>query len=230
MWALWNVLKIQLGKNTTTLAKNILKCLNERDHVIKNPTVFAALFLDPRYKNVLIPAEQQVAKCELFALHNKLQKKVSNGCPQEREIDELEMLLMTADINANDVEATDSEDGADHNANTPIHVEFDRFKRLKRIDKEVPVLSFWKSNKEIFPNLYVLAKVLFGVPNGQTSVERGFSSLDFIYDRRRCNLDPDVLNDILIVRLNESVFDTLDDSEWDEILGTQTPNEANPQI
>lgn len=60
--------------------------------------------------------------------------------------------------------------------------------------------------------------MLFGVPNGQTSVERAFSSLDFIYDRRRCNLSADNLNNILMIRLNPTVLDDLSNNDWDEIL------------
>ncbi|XP_055308204.1 uncharacterized protein LOC129572287 [Sitodiplosis mosellana] len=223
MWALWNMLQIQLRRNTTPLAKNILKCLDEREHVIKNPSVFAAIFLDPRYKSILNQGEQQVALCELIALHSKLQKKKPNDQQNDREMDELEVLLMAADLDAD--EGDENQEMDPSASDSPIQDEIQRFKKVRRIDREVEILAYWKNNKGKFPLLYELAKVLFAVPNGQTSVERGFSSLDFIYDRRRCNLSPDILNDILIIRLNSSLLEELDDVDWDEILAKQIPNE-----
>lgn len=57
--------------------------------------------------------------------------------------------------------------------------------------------------------------------NGQTSVERAFSSLNFIYDPRRCKLDTDILNNILIVRLNPTLLDELTSLDWDGIIQKQ---------
>lgn len=147
-----------------------------------------------------------------------MEKNVSN----EPEIDELELMLMAAELNCEE----DLDDGAENNSDvTKIQKELERFKRLKRLDKGASVLNFWKTNKNNFPLLYELAQVFFSVANGQTSVERGFSSLDFIFDRRRCNLNADTLNDILMIRLNSSVLDKLNDSDWDKILETQVEHE-----
>lgn len=215
MWAAWNLLLLQLEKNSSALAQNIRKSLIDREHVIKNPTMFAALFLDPRYKSVLKQPEQQVAICELLSLHNKIERKKTQNNQQEREIDELELMLMAAEINESGEEVSLCE------SRTAIQREFDHFKRLKRLDKDSFVLEFWQKNKAKFPCMYELARVVFSVSNGQTSVERAFSALDFIYDRRRCNLDPDILNDILIIRLNSTILDNLNDSEWDVIIQKQ---------
>lgn len=223
MWGIWNLLLLQLAKNSSTLAKNILKALNEREHVIKNPVMYAALFLDPRYKAVLNASEQQIAMIELLSLHNKIERKrAENHSNEDRYIDELELLLMASDINADSpvLETPDSQ-------NADIQKEFDHFKRLARVDKEFPILDFWKQNKTKFPILYQLSQVVFCISNGQTSVERGFSSLDFIYDRRRCNLKSDTLSDILLIRLNQKVLDSLDDSDWNEILKTVAENQKS---
>lgn len=216
MWAAWNLLLLQLEKISTPLARNIRKCLIEREHVIKNPTMFAAIFLDPRYKSVLKTAEQSIAMMELLSLHNKLEEKKAQSNQHEHEIDELELMLMAAEINESVLE-----EGTTDENRTGIQREFELFKRLKRTDKESSVLEFWQKNKNKYPSMYALARVLFSVSNGQTSVERAFSALDFIYDRRRCNLDPKILNDILIIRLNPTILDELCDSGWDGIIQEQ---------
>lgn len=108
-------------------------------------------------------------------------------------------MLMAAEINESGEEVSLNE------SRTAIQRELDHFKRLKRLDKDSFVLEFWQKNKAKFPCMYELARVVFSVSNGQTNVERAFSALDFIYDRRRCKLDPDILNDILIIRLNSTI-------------------------
>lgn len=217
MWGLWTLLLLQLEKDNSALAKNILKSLKRRVHVIKNPTMYAALFLDPRYKSVLRPVEQQIAMCELVNLHDKLQNKQSQNQIIEREIDELELMLMATDMNADDVTEEDFVGGD----SSSIQREFELFKRIKRVEKENSVLAFWKENKIKFPQMYRLARVLFSVSNGQTSVERAFSALNYVYNDRRCNLNADILNDILMIRLNKEIFFELDNNDWDVIIKKQ---------
>lgn len=134
------------------------------------------------------------------------------------------MMLMAAELG--DTEQTDADD-----QNSAIQLEFERFKRLKRIEKEASVLDFWKENKTKFPILYELSQVLFSVSNGQTSVERAFSSLDYVFSNRRCNLDANILNDILLIRLNSDLFDALTDADWDEIIREQSEGLQNdPEV
>lgn len=202
----------------------MLKALRERDHVIKNRTMFAALFLDPRYKPSLNQGESQTAMCELLSLHGKIQRKQNANEGIDKTVDEIEMMLMAAELG--DTEQTDADD-----QNSAIQLEFERFKRLKRIEKEASVLDFWKENKTKFPILYELSQVLFSVSNGQTSVERAFSSLDYVFSNRRCNLDANILNDILLIRLNSDLFDALTDADWDEIIREQSEGLQNdPEV
>lgn len=142
MWSEWTRLLIQLENNSSPLAQNILTCLNGREYVIKNPTVFAALFLDPRYKTILQEGERQIAKCELLSLHSKLQRKKSNNIVQNHNIDEIELLLMSAEIRDERHQSNDEEN--DFNG---IQEELEKFMRTRRMNKEIPVLSFWKENK-----------------------------------------------------------------------------------
>lgn len=137
MWALWSLLLLQFGQNATLLAKNILKSMNEREHVIKNPILYAALFFDPRYESLLKSGEQQIAMCELLNLHNRLNKE--SEIDEVWEIDELELMLMAAEINNIDVE-----EEANIDITRTIHQELEVFKKLKRVDKETTILLFWK--------------------------------------------------------------------------------------
>ena len=64
------------------------------------------------------------------------------------------------------------------------------------------VLKYWNDQKFRLPYMFELAMVVLAVPASQASVERLFSSMNFIYSSRRANLSQDNLEDILIIRAN----------------------------
>lgn len=52
------------------------------------------------------------------------------------------------------------------------------------------------------PELYELAQVILAVPPKQVSVERLFSGLKFILSPHRSKMNSDVIDNILLIRLN----------------------------
>lgn len=56
------------------------------------------------------------------------------------------------------------------------------------------------------PELNELANVVYAASSTEVSVERNFSALTFIFNRYRCNLTDEHLNDILFIRLNKHIF------------------------
>ncbi|XP_008178236.1 uncharacterized protein LOC103307747 [Acyrthosiphon pisum] len=62
--------------------------------------------------------------------------------------------------------------------------------------------TFWKSMEDTYPELYILAKIVFAVPSTQVSVERLFSGLKFILSPYRSNITSKNLENQLIVRTN----------------------------
>ncbi|CAF3852906.1 unnamed protein product, partial [Rotaria sordida] len=61
-------------------------------------------------------------------------------------------------------------------------------------------LKWWSKHSLIFPQLAVLAKSLFGVPASSATSERVFSSSSQILEKRRQSLNPDVVDDMLMIR------------------------------
>ncbi|CAF1387580.1 unnamed protein product [Rotaria sordida] len=66
--------------------------------------------------------------------------------------------------------------------------------------KDDTLLKWWSKHSLIFPQLAVLAKSLFGVPASSATSERVFSSSSRILEKRRQSLNPDVVDDMLMIR------------------------------
>lgn len=81
--------------------------------------------------------------------------------------------------------------------------------KQNRLNHKTNILKFWKSIENIYPEIYVLAKIILSVPSTQVSVERLFSSLKFIFSPYRCNINFQNLEDQLLVRTNR-LFEKVD--------------------
>lgn len=64
------------------------------------------------------------------------------------------------------------------------------------------VLQYWYDKQFENPLLNKLANIVFAVPASQVSVERAFSILKFILSDYRTRLNPDLLQEIMLARLN----------------------------
>lgn len=74
------------------------------------------------------------------------------------------------------------------------------FDGIKRLSKEETILRFWQNFSS--PDLQQAAFAILSVPCTQVSVERTFSTLKFILSDLRASIDPDLLEDILLINLN----------------------------
>ena len=61
-------------------------------------------------------------------------------------------------------------------------------------------LKFWKDQQEKFPRLSRLARRIFSIPATSASVERQFSGAGLVIQERRTNLNPEQLDNILLIR------------------------------
>ena len=78
------------------------------------------------------------------------------------------------------------------------------FDGIKRISKEEKFLRFWQNFSS--PDLQQAAFAILSVPCTQVSVERTFSTLKFILSDLRASIDPDLLEDILLINLNNLTY------------------------
>lgn len=86
--------------------------------------------------------------------------------------------------------------------------------QLKALDVEprrhhgYDVWKHWVDKLDTHPELYAVALVVLAVPSNQISVERSFSALPLVMTDRRHNIGEENLANILLVKLNEPLFDT----------------------
>lgn len=177
---------------------------------MSSPQMLAALFLDPRYLIVLKSDERSKAMFHLCKLWNQLlrvQCECSTGNTKEADItdnDEVDEYLESFEPSA--MSSTESD----------IPAIWNRFDGVARLDSKANICNYWEENRLLRPQLYELATIIFAVPSSQTSVDRGFSHLSFIYNRYRTAVHDNMLNDIMFVRLNRDLFYQINNVQYNK--------------
>lgn len=67
-------------------------------------------------------------------------------------------------------------------------------------------LPFWQFHEEKLPHLAKLARQLYSIPATSAGVERQFSAAGVLVNERRCSLNPETVEDILLVRSIQKVL------------------------
>jgi hypothetical protein len=77
--------------------------------------------------------------------------------------------------------------------------EFSSFKALKVLEeyKEANGAEWWLKNEFIYPILSRLARRYLAIPASSAPSERVFSKYGVIWEKRKCNLNPETANDII---------------------------------
>lgn len=215
-YADWIDLKLKLNKNAShEFAKMLIECMKERENVVhKNATLLSALFFDTRYRVFLNNKSdaKQIAINHLCRLWRRICQLKDEAYEEENDSDQLEINQTTV----NDLDAyLDSLEGSS-NLREPSSTFDDIMFKLQNFDRDIShrkrdpktnhPLDFWKIHGGEHPELNELANVVYAASPTEVSVERNFSALTFIFNRYRCNLTDENLNDILFIRLNKDIF------------------------
>ena len=80
--------------------------------------------------------------------------------------------------------------------------ELDRYLNLELDKLKLPSnpLKFWNDQQENFPRLSCLARRIFSIPATSTNAERQFSGAELVIQERRINLNPEQLDNVLLIR------------------------------
>ncbi|XP_065321217.1 uncharacterized protein LOC135928689 [Gordionus sp. m RMFG-2023] len=204
-YAAWLRCCIELEKNPNHFAQLLYSCLkNREERFIKNEILLAAIYLDPRYKVLLSDDDKICAKKHLVNLWRRIKSlttpilsdDISSDEVIEQE-DDLEKLIQLKERQEKIFKRGPTI------AEKSIGTIITRFSDYKRLDKKENILHFWESAKLEHPELYILSKILFAVPATQVSVERSFSHLKFILSPHRSRMSEQLLEDIMLIRLNK---------------------------
>lgn len=180
-------------------------------YLLNNSAMLAAVYLDPRYKFKLSTNEIQIAKLSLESLLQRVRRsKLQQSQPKESVVDEdsFEEECVRSGL-------ARASYGANLNSSEPIESEsgseslFAEYEKISRIHHKSSLLQFWHDHSNNHPVLYELACIIYSIPPSQTTVERSFSILGFIYNCRRNRLSPQHLEDILMIILNRDMVEII---------------------
>lgn len=88
----------------------------------------------------------------------------------------------------------------------------------EKLPSDTDILSYWETMKESHEKLYELAIAVFSIPPTEVQIERDFSHLEYIFSNRRCNLSPDLIDDILLIHLNSDLFYLIKTEELNRLI------------
>jgi hypothetical protein len=85
---------------------------------------------------------------------------------------------------------------------------------MKRLHSDTDMIKYYEDNVNS-RNLKKLAEVVLAAPASQVSVERAFSGLASILTPQRNRLNAELLNDILVLKLNPDLLEKIDLSDYE---------------
>lgn len=191
----------------------IQKLQLRKSDLLDNMPMMMAVYLDPRVRFNLSPDEIFLAKMNLEKLNTTI---AATKCVENQETEDSFHNQSNRSDGENSFEmfmaAKAAEQSTTPNINNtqadkPI---IDFYYLLTEYEKSSPfhninvgVLEFWESKKYEFPVLYELATIVNSIPPTQTTVERYFSLLNFLFSARRFNLGAKILQQIMTIKTNE---------------------------
>lgn len=203
----WKITEAKLKQLHQALSEKLLYCIHERENqIFENDLVIAGIYLDKRFSVLLNPEKIINAKKVIRNIYLK-QQKVRRQSQREDEIqinleqsarDEYSLL---DDMLSNLENAQDSPEESQDEA---LEIELLRYEKLPRLSSKENVMIFWK-NHLTFPILSQIAMIILTVPLTEVDVERLFSNLNFVLNSHRSTMTSDIVDDILIVRMNKKL-------------------------
>lgn len=154
--------------------------------------MLCAIYLDHRIYKQLNEHEIQIAKITLANLHERICKLKSDAIqvnPENSFNDSLEEYFSQQKAVPSDSRAKFME-------------QLDLFHSSLQYEKQRTISNFWETKKIVFPDLYEVACVINSIPPSQATIERAFSTLNFVFGEKRTHLTQSVLENILTIKLN----------------------------
>lgn len=227
---------VQKENYQTGLAQHLLDAITERkEEIFSNPMMTSALFLDPRFRNQIVRDETKLeqAKANLLNLWRRLisldgnkstkEEKEEEGATntskksdisfeydQQAELDKfLAVSFATESVDSSDLQKEEEKGDIEYLLDT-----FDP----EPIKSNENVLKYWEDNKEKHKDIYKLAIVIMAIPPTEVQTERDFSKLNHVFTDRRCNLTEERLEDIMILNLNDEIFQLVKEEEINAMM------------
>lgn len=166
--------------------------------------MLCATYLDPRYQCLLTMNESHIKIAQKYL--SLLYSKIIEMSSVENELNDQESNQKTS----SDVGVLEAFLQKTCTIRMPakrmIDSVIEDFWNEKRLDPTDDVMLFWNNNKTTRPELHRLAEVVFAAAPTEVSVERSFSTLDFILTKLRNSLSDSSSQRIILIKLNQDLF------------------------
>jgi hypothetical protein len=139
----------------------------------------------------------------LNIIFNYINRDIELPCDIDEVTDNIEDEDLFENYLKNKENLSNSNIMGNNNSITDLLINFEFTPRLSY--KDLNILEYWESQKKTKFELYKIAQIIYATPAAQVSVERLFSTVAFIIDPRRSNLNQNIINDIIITKMNDDV-------------------------
>lgn len=224
--------EINKTERKTNFAQLLQSTVSSRKRrLLSNRLMITAIYLDPRYKCELVnqPEKVVIAKITIEKIWHRIQSLKGNSHEineinisndGDKSIEEINLNSIFSDIDRHyDVENVSVETEGTVNTNVGIMQALDKYDTslgTSRANSNQSVLQFWEENKNAYST--ELCQVANTIHSTQSSIERLFSALNFIYSDRRYNLSQGLLENILILHSNVDLFNDVKKDELNELI------------
>lgn len=202
----------------TPFVSTLLTSMETRGSPLMTTTLMVtAVFLDPRFHLLLSEREKYQAMLFLKRLADRtlpqednMDAQPSNNTTADDDtstISPLERLLRVKEMEQNQIDERGREET--QTIHSKLLVEIAKFQKMKRIDSNSNIHTYWLESRMQLPLLYELATVIMSISPTEVSCERNFSKLKFIMNRLRCSLSDEEIEKINFLSLNAEFFDEL---------------------
>lgn len=190
----------------TQLKKQLLSSIESRMGLYEKNLQYGSMtYLDPRFKNLFCNPELTLKiKTHLINDIKKIPYSEPNGeieCSSQPEPeatnkeqeDDSDNFWAYVDKKVNCSRRTE---------NSGDYVQFKIYEELPILSRESDPLEWWRTNKEKFPKLAILAKNYLAKPATSVPSERVFSKSGELLNKKRCQLSPDIVNKLIFLNMN----------------------------
>lgn len=200
-YAAWFKCKLELSKigdaYSIPLKSSIVK--REKTLLTKCGPMISAVFLDPRYQNLLSADEKEFAKAHLVCVYRHLLLLEKKEKQPENEDIEIVEDKSGIDILTEYMVAKSKQPISKQKVNiSPL---FDNFDNMEIMPVNTNIFEFWQNKNQLIEKI---AKIVLAVPASQVSVERVFSILKWILSEKRNRIEESLLEEILLIISNSN--------------------------
>ncbi|XP_059060329.1 uncharacterized protein LOC131853452 [Achroia grisella] len=220
----WLTCKSRVEVIPASLAKDLLDAMNARENILrKSDLVLENLYLDGRLNVILSDEECIKAQSLLLETYNHLQNILQteaadivfadiqikeenyNNCQASTRTENENPIIATSDIERILINTEKERNSA--RAASSLEVMLKDLRYAPRLPLNENILLYWRNKKTTQLTISGVANTVLATPATQVSVEQLLSSLKFILSPLRSKIEGNLLQNILLLKLNPDLVE-----------------------